>query len=186
MRLLQAAPGWMRPSAQVDLAQLRRSIRPAIRSQVAGPVDRTELRRWTRRTGLFAVVDKDGFFSLSADASSARRVLRIDARAGRHVVALGRALGYPICCCRAAARCKEERLDAWAEVISSRRFVGLFRLIQPKGYLNGSSSISHVPCSARCAASLRMACALAGDMGGRGAKFWKRLWRNGGRSRIRS
>ena len=165
-----ARPGWLRASAQVDLAQLRRSIRPVIRSQLADRADRTELRRWARRAGLYVVIDRDGFFALAPEPSSARRALRIDARPGRHVVALGRVLGYPICCCRAAARCEEEGLDAWAKVISSRRFIGLFRLIRPDGYLAGTSSISHVPCSPRCTASLRMAQALDSGVGDPRAK----------------
>lgn len=158
-------PRWMRASAAVDLDQLRYAIRPVMRSQVAGPLDRVEVRRWARRSGFFAVVDRDGFFSISRSASSARRTLRIDARPGRHLMALGRALGYPDCCCLAARRRSEEGLDAWAQVISKRRFAGLFRLIYPGGYLAGGSSLSHIPCSARCRASLRMAVALVGEKG---------------------
>jgi hypothetical protein len=158
-----ALPQWMRPSAQVDLAQLLHSIRPAMRSQVAGRLNRLEVRAWARRAGLFAVFDKDGFFSMSKSASSARRVLRIDARPGRHTTALGRALGYPLCCCLAAARRKEERLDEWARVMSSRQFIGLFRLINPNGYVAGRASISHVPCSPCCSASLRMVRALGSE-----------------------
>jgi hypothetical protein len=163
----------MRASAKVDLDQLRRSIRPAMRSQVRGRLDRSEIRRWARLAGLFAIVDKDGFFSMSRSASSARRVLRMDARPGRHTSALGRALGYPPCCCLAAARHKEEGLDEWARATSSRRFVGLFRLIDTSGYIAGSANISHVPCSPRCSASLRMARALgSASPTSRGRKEW--------------
>jgi hypothetical protein len=182
----RARPAWLRASAQVDLAQLRRSIRPVMRSQVTGRLDRTELRRWARRAGLYAAMDGEGFFALSRHAGSARRVLRMDARPGRHLVALGRALGYPICCCRAAARCKEEGLDSWSEAIASRRFIGLFRLIQPRDYLTGRSSISHVPCSPRCAASLRMAQALEGDAGDRGKRLAQRRWRTARRLPVRT
>jgi hypothetical protein len=169
----RARPHWMRASAEVDLDQLQCSIRPAIRSQVRGRLDRSEIRRWARRAGLFAVVEKDGFFSMSRNASSARRVLRMDARPGRHTNALGRALGYPFCCCLAAAHRKEEGLDDWARAMSSRRFVGLFRLIDPKGYIAGRANISHVPCSPRCLASLRMARALSSEANReRGRKEW--------------
>jgi hypothetical protein len=155
----------MRASAQVDLSQLERSIRPVIRSQLSGSARRGDLRRWARRAGLFAVVDSEGFFSLSPDPAKARRALRIDARPGRHTIALGRALGYPICCCRAAARHKEAELDDWAEAMSSRRFIGMFRLIEPGGYVAGKAAISHVPCSPRCSASLQMARALIARKG---------------------
>jgi hypothetical protein len=169
MRASSARPDWMRASAQVDLAQLRSSIRPVMRSQAEGRPNRSEIRRWARRAGLFAVIDRDGFFSLARSGSLAARALQIDARPGRHTIILGRALGYPVCCCRAAARCGDEGLDIWAKAISSRRFVGLFRLIDPAGYAAGRSSISHVPCSARCAASLKMARALV-SASGRGAR----------------
>ena len=141
----RSRPAWMRASADIDFTQLRLSIRPAIRSQVKGRVERAEIRQWARRRGLFLIIDSDGFFAVSRDASAARRVLRIDARPGKHVVALGRALGYPVCCCLAAARRKEEALDSWAEATSSRRLVGMFRLIDPGDYIDGRANISHVP-----------------------------------------
>lgn len=172
---------WMRPSAELDLQQLQCSIRPVMRSQVRCQLDHGEIRRWARLAGLFVVVDKDGFFSMSRSASLARRVLRIDVRPGEHTSALGRALGYPLCCCLAAARRKEEGLDQWAQAMSSRRFVGLFRLIDPNGYVAGSSNISHVPCSPCCSASLRMARALDSEVArGRGRR--QRPIRSGWRS----
>jgi hypothetical protein len=156
----RALPSWMRASAQVDLAQLCCSIRPVIRSQVAGKPSYAEVRRWARRAGLYVAMDDGGFFSMSREPSAARRALRIDAGPGRHTIALGRALGYPLCCCVAAGRRQEEGLDAWANEMSSRRFAGKFRLIRPAGYLTGQSYISHVPCSPCCLPSLRMAQAL--------------------------
>jgi hypothetical protein len=167
-------PRWMRASAQVDLAQLRLSVRPVMRSQAEGRYDRREVRRWARRAGFFAVIDKDGFFSLARSGSLAARALRIDGAPGRHTIALGRALGYPLCCCRAAARCGEEGLDDWAKAISSRRFVGLFRLIEPSGYVAGRANISHVPCSPRCVASLKMARSLE-SMGTRARRIGSAL-----------
>lgn len=152
-----AAPSWMRPSARVDLAQLGRGIRPVIRSEFAGHPDLVRARQWARRLGLYLVADKDGFFALGADPSTVRRTFRTDSRTGRHMVALGRLLGYPLCCCLAAARRLEEDLDAWAGALSRRPFVGLFKLIRPGGYGTGESLISHIPCSARCTASLAMA-----------------------------
>jgi hypothetical protein len=162
VRLALSRPGWMRPSAQVDLAQVRCSIRPVMRSETCGRLDRCEVRQWARRAGLFVALDRDGFFAMSPRASSVRRVLRIDARPGRHTMALGRALGYPVCCCLAARRRNDEGLDDWARGMARRRFAGLFHLIDPAGYAAGRSAISHIPCSPRCSASLRMALLLLG------------------------
>lgn len=159
------ALSWMRPSARVDLAQLGKGVRPVIRSEFAGRPDLVRVRQWARRLGLYLVADKDGFFALGADPSTVRRTLRADSRPARHMVALGRLLGYPLCCCLAAARRLEEGLDSWSGAVSRRPFVGQFKLIRPEGYGAGESLISHVPCSARCSASLAMALRL-GDRAG--------------------
>ena len=170
MSRIGAAPSWMRPSAHVDLAQLCRGVRPVIRSEFAGRPDLVRVRQWARRRGLYLVADKDGFFALGADSSAVRRTFRTDSRPGRHVIALGRQLGYPRCCCLAAARRLEEGLDSWAASLSQRPFVGLFKLIRPGGYGTGESLISHVPCSARCSASLAMALRLGDQLRTRRAR----------------
>ena len=152
-----AAPTWMRPSARVDLTQLVRGVRPVIRSEFIGRPNLVQVKQWARRQGLYLVADRDGFFALGADSATVRRTIRTDSRPGRHMVALGRLLGYPLCCCLSAARRLEEELDSWAGMVSRRSFVGLFKLIRPGGYGAGVSLISHIPCSARCTASLAMA-----------------------------
>lgn len=167
MRQYGAAPLWMRPSARVDLAQLGGGVRPVIRSEFVGRPDLVRVRQWARRMGLYLVADKAGFFALGANSSTVRRTFRTDSRPGRHMVALGRLLGYPVCCCLVAARRLEEGLDAWAGSLSRRPFLGLFKLIRPGRYGAGRSLISHVPCSARCRASLVMALHLQEQIGPR-------------------
>lgn len=152
---------WMRPSFQTDLAQLKAGVRHVVRSELADGKDSlSKLRAWARRMGLFAAVDRDGFFTLSCSPSAARRALHIDRLPGRHETALGQVLGYPLCCCRAAARQSEACIDEWALSISKRRFIGLYRLIHPGGYSDGQAILSHVPCSPRCRPSLQMALTL--------------------------
>ena len=163
MSALPAIPAWMRQSARVDLAQLLAGVRPVMRSEFSKRPQTGAVRQWARRHGLHVAFDGDGFFALSREAVQVRRTLRMDARPGRHVVALGRLLGYPECCCLAAGRREEEGLDGWAEAVSRRRFVGWFRLIRFDGYRAGRALISHVPCSGGCAASLRMAQRLEGS-----------------------
>jgi hypothetical protein len=65
-------------------------------------------------------------------------------------------LGYPRCCSRAAARHGDEGIDARQAAMASQRFLGRFAAINPSGYSSGEASVSHVPCSHRCAASLRL------------------------------
>ena len=165
MRRRSAYPAWARQSFRTDLAQLRCGARRVVRSEVRSGERRQEVRRWARRNGLFAAMDVDGFFALSRSPFAAARALRIDRRPGCHVTALGRVLGYPSCCCAAAAKRGEEKLDEWADVVSKRRFVGLFSLIRPDRYLAGEALISHVPCSQRCFGSLGMAMILQTALG---------------------
>jgi hypothetical protein len=148
-------PGWLPPSAVTDVALVLRGHKPAARVSVGRRGD--DLRRWARRQGLFTSVDADGYAAISRDPATARRVIDLDRRPGRHTLALGTMLGYPSCCSRAAARVGDEGIDRLHAAIASRRFHGRFRAIDPGGYADGASRISHVPCSARCLPSLRMA-----------------------------
>jgi hypothetical protein len=152
-----ALPEWARASFRTDLAQLQCGVRPVIRSEVRSGADRQGVRGWARRNGFFAAMDEDGFFALSRSSSAAALALRIDRRPGSHVIALGRALGYPPCCCRAASKRREEHLDGWSAAIARRRFIGSFSSIRPDRYAEGESLISHVPCSQHCGPSRRMA-----------------------------
>lgn len=150
-------PAGLRPSFLVDYRQLRSGARPVIRSQLAENGSARELRRWARRNGHFLVVDTNGFFALSPSPVAARRVMRIDVAIGKHCLSLGRALGYPPCCCLAARRWGDERLDEWSERAARRRHFGRFKLISPTGYRLGDAKLSHVPCCSSCKRSLDLA-----------------------------
>jgi hypothetical protein len=158
-------PAWLKPSAAVDLTQLVASIRPAVRTELAQRTDDLTVRRWARYHGWYVAMDTEGFLVLSASPSLVRRVLAIDQSPGNHTSMLGRALGYPPCCYRAANRVGEHALDAWSISVSAMGFVGRFKLIDPRGYLRGRSFISHIPCGPWCLLSLRMA---------EGVKKWQR------------
>lgn len=145
-------PGWLPPSAVTDVMLLLRGNKPAARVSVGSRSG--DLRRWARQQGLFTSVDVDGFASISRNPATARRVINLDRRSGRHTLGLGRLLGYPTCCSRAAARVGDEGIDDWHAAITKRRFYGRFRAIDPTEYLAGRARISHVPCSHHCRASL--------------------------------
>lgn len=148
-------PSWLPASARTDLALLKADLKPAARLWVNVPL--VEVRRWARRNGFFLSGDRDGFVVLSRQPAIARRVLELDRRPGKHTAALGKMLGYPVCCTRAAARGGDEGIDHRHDVIAARRFHGLFALINPKDYLEGRGLLSHVPCTHNCAASLVLA-----------------------------
>lgn len=160
MKRRLAWPAWLKPSARVDLRQVLAGVRPALRTEVEGPVTLAELGRWSRQVGLFALLDRDGFLVLSQRPGYARRLMVIDSGPGDHTAQLGHWLGYPDCCARAAARQGEAHLDAWAARLLRRRFIGRFTVIDVAAYRQGLAALSHIPCSASCNASLRMATTL--------------------------
>lgn len=148
-------PSWLPPSAVTDIDLLILGLKPAARFHVGGR--RHETRRWARARGLFCSMDRDGYAVLSRSGSTARRVLEVDRRPGRHAIALGRMLGYPECCCRAAARVGDEGIDALCDAVAARRFRGRFEGIDPGAYRTGQALLSHVPCSPICEASAVLA-----------------------------
>jgi hypothetical protein len=152
---------WLRPSAITDLAQVVTNVRPALRSKLAVVNSRDEVCRFARSCGLFMIFDREGFFVLSHFSPLSRKILDVDCGDGNHTYALGRLLGYPTCCCRAAARVGDNGLDAWGAEIAARTFSGRFKAINPSGYIEGRALISHIPCSERCLQSLQMALSLA-------------------------
>lgn len=152
---MDEVPDWLPPSAITDIRLLLRNAKPAARLHVGHHGG--ELRRWARRLGLFTSVDTDGYAAISRSPAVARRIIDLDRRSGRHTLALGAMLGYPACCSRAASRVGDEGIDRWHQNVSGRRFHGRFRAIDPSGYLEGTSRISHVPCSHRCKSSLTLA-----------------------------
>lgn len=154
-------PPWARPSLAVDLAQLLTGLRPAIRTEIPTQVAPWIVRSWARRHGCYLVLDRDGFAVLSHKGVLARRIMTVDRELSDHTVALGRMLGYPLCCSRKAGEIGELGLDAWAASRSQSCFIGRFRYINPQKYHQGAAWISHIPCSPHCIASVRRAHLLA-------------------------
>lgn len=150
-------PPWLKPSARTDILHLAAKIRPAIRTELAVPVSQDVVRAWMRRLGWYTAIDGDDFLIVSPSCTLARMILAIDRDDCPHTFRLGRALGYPTCCCRAAACVGERNLDSWALALCRRRFSGRFKLIDPTHYRDGNALISHIPCSIFCQASLQMA-----------------------------
>ena len=158
---IQLLPNWLKASAGVDLAQLTAKIRPVIRTKLSYPVPRYIVERWALRHGWFVDFDTDNFLAISGSPDLSRWILSIDREIVEHTYRLGLALGYPSCCCRSAARVGESNLDAWAQVLCRQQFIGRFKAIDPSRYHEGHALISHIPCSTRCQASLKMALMLA-------------------------
>jgi hypothetical protein len=132
-------------------------VRPVARTEMRLRIQGERVTRWARSLRCFATVDHDGFLAISRRAGLARRLLILDRTPGNHTAMLGIQLGYPTCCCRAAARIGEEGIDRWAAAYRDRRFIGRYRQIDPRHYAAGFGLISHVPCTTTCWKSLRLA-----------------------------
>ena len=150
-------PPWLPASASVDLRQVIAGIRPVARTQLQHTIAITSMKRWFYNRQLHVAFDREGFVVLSRYSNLLARLLELDRRESSHTFALGRALGYPYCCCRAAADVGESHLDAWAASMDRSEFLGAFRHIDPSLYVTGRGFISHIPCTARCRPSLLMA-----------------------------
>lgn len=154
---LRILPTWLKPSAYIDLGLVLARARSTLRTELEPTTPLSAVHRWARKLGFFVAIDEDGFVVLSRQPGAARRTLAIDRRPGNHVQELGRLLGYPSCCCRAAARVGEACLDEFASTMGRRRYLGRFKAIDPSGYGSGRAFISHIPCSAVCMQSLALA-----------------------------
>ncbi len=152
-----ALPRWLPPSFVVDWRLLDTRVKRVARTVLRSPLDVTKFVAWARRQGFYAVPDSGGFCVISRTAALARMAADVDRQTTPHAAHFGRILGYPPCCCRAAAQVGESRIDEWAARASSRSRIGDYALTDPSGYTSGRAAISHVPCSPTCRPSLRLA-----------------------------
>lgn len=148
---------WLYPSAVVDFTLLFAGAKPAVRVELRKPHGAEALDLWCRHSGLDYAFDAEGFACVSAQPGAARKVLQLDRSVGAHEVELGRALGYPLCCCERVAQIGESRIDAYACRVAQWHFTGPYKRINPTGYVNGLALVSHLPCSFNCDRSLGIA-----------------------------
>lgn len=156
--LLRSVP-WdgLPSSALVDLLLFSIGEKPAVRLRPHNAEGIARLVSWCVSAGLFSATDSDGYACVARSQINADQVIDIDRRFEPHEYDLGLALGYPECCCRAIASLGEGRIDGQADQAARWQYQGRFRRINPKGYCEGLSLISHVPCCPQCRSSLAIA-----------------------------
>jgi hypothetical protein len=155
---LRAVPfGLLRPSAVVDFVLFFGCGKPSVRLLIDGQSSVDALRTWCHNTGLDFAVDVDGFACVARGPGAAGQILETDRRAEAHEEELGRALGYPLCCCQRIASVGESGIDSYASEAAGWNFHGDYRRINPAGYREGRALISHLPCSPACDTSLEIA-----------------------------
>jgi hypothetical protein len=156
-RLRSAPLKLLRPSVLVDFVLFLACEKPAVRLMVDNKDGFEALGKWCRQWGFDFAADEEDFACVSSEPGTASRVLEIDRRAYAHEIELGRALGYPACCCERVAEVGESEIDSYALVVEGWSFEGPYRRINPAGYRLGRALISHLPCSPTCEASLAIA-----------------------------
>ncbi len=144
-------------SAAVDALHLSANLKSAFRCRLRVPTLFSLVKPWCELHGLVIRGDQDGFVCVARTMELATRVLEVDRSAEPHERMLGLLLSYPRCCAEFVALAGESNIDLLAEQIRQWRFDGEYRLIDPSGYLGGTSLICHLPCSPVCEASLVIA-----------------------------
>ena len=116
------------------------------------------MRDWCKQTSYRYIISTSGLMYISRKLWFAKIVSIVDNSLFPHEFLLGRLLGYPACCSKKIASLGEQSIDQWeCELVESGHFNGEYALINPSGYIEGTSLISHVPCSCNCVKSLKIA-----------------------------
>lgn len=158
LQVLRSFPKEVLPaSATVDFLHFVVCNKPAVRVRVQQAIGLTKLATWCEQYSFAFQVDDEGYVCVARDIHLANMILSVDRSLEPHESRLGKLLGYPACCCNFVSVIGEANIDTIAAEVATWLFVGRFRLINPSGYLDGKSLICHLPCSAKCLASLRIA-----------------------------
>ncbi|MBK7918041.1 MAG: hypothetical protein IPJ94_17650 [Chloroflexi bacterium] len=150
-------PAILTDSAWVDFLHFVACGKPVVRTKVKNEFSLRVLQQWCSTRRLFFLEGNDRYVCIGSDAEITQKVLEIDQSPQPHVFELGQMLGYPKCCCEFVSTVGESQIDELEIQVTNWNFCGQFRLIDPKGYLFGTSLICHIPCSTTCAASLQLA-----------------------------
>lgn len=155
----EALPLDLTRSSYIDFLLLLGDLKPTLRLRVTEPRIQRALEFWGKEHGYVSSANPFGYICIAKTQDIAFRLQQLDESYEAHEYEFGLLLGYPPCCCRKAAEVGERNLDAWEKTMSQDAiFQGWPNdLIDPRGYTEGSSLISHIPCSAQCEPSLSIA-----------------------------
>lgn len=159
IRAFEELPPSLPPSSYIDFLLLLGGLKPTIRLYVIEARTQHAIEFWGEEYGYASAANPFGYIYIAKTQDAALRLRELDDSPEAHEFELGLLLGYPQCCCRRAAEIGESNLDEWEATISQD---AAFRrapnyLIDPCGYTEGASLISHIPCSVQCKASLSIA-----------------------------
>jgi hypothetical protein len=151
-------PQGLSPSAYVDFFLFIAGLKPSLRIFINDLNLINQINQWCNENSVFFLSNKDGYVCIAKNRDEVKILQATDDSIQPHEYKLGLLLGYPSCCCKKIAKIGEKNIDNWESLlIKKSTFKGQFKLIDIAGYRNGSSLISHIPCSTECEKSLYIA-----------------------------
>lgn len=158
LKAFECLPTTLKPSDYVDLLLFLAHEKPCLRLGYNQPDVYLEMITWCREHNLSYVVSQAGFMYISKYFVLAYIAKVIDDSTLSHTYIFGRILGYPSCCSKHIAMIGERNIDYFEkQFVSNSDFHPPYNIINPKGYIEGYSLISHIPCCTTCKKSLKKA-----------------------------
>ena len=151
-------PSGLKKSDYVDMLLLINGDKPCARLGQNNHEVYEKINCWCKKNKYYGFVSNANLFYVSKFRVLAKITQLMDDSSFNHTFILGLLLGYPVCCCKKIADVKEENIDTFEEqFINSGIFEKPYDIISPEGYRQGTSLISHIPCSCTCRKSLKIA-----------------------------
>lgn len=151
-------PTTLKPSDYVDFLLFLANEKPCLRLGYNQSDIYLEMIAWCKAYKMSYVISKAGFMYISKCFPLANIAKIVDDSTISHTYIFGKILGYPSCCSKRIAMIGERNIDDFEkEFVSNSNFQAPYNIINPKGYIDGYSLISHIPCCTTCKRSLAKA-----------------------------
>ena len=158
LKMFEELPKDLKPADYIDLLLFLLKEKPCVRLGNNSLRTYKNVAIWCENNDIDYIISKEGFMYISFSWLCANITQIVDDSVFNHTYLLGKLLGYPTCCSKKIANIGETNIDSYERhLISNCKFLKPYDLISPKGYLEGYSLISHIPCCTTCKESLRIA-----------------------------
>lgn len=148
----------LKPSDYVDLLLYLSRLKSCVRLGYNNNEVYKKMIYWCKNNNFSFIISEEGFMYISKNYLIAWLAKVIDNSTWNHTLLLGLIFGYPRCCSKKVASIGENNIDNYEkELLMNNKFNAPFDIINPQGYTNGYSLISHIPCCSKCRKSLKIA-----------------------------
>lgn len=158
LEAFESLPQTLKPSDYVDFLLFFIGEKSCVRLGFNEDCIYKDMIRWCKDNRLSYVVSKAGFMYISKRQPLAWFAKIVDDSTLNHTFLFGKILRYPTCCSKKVASIGECGIDEYEKsLIQNNVFQFPYHIINPEGYVNGYSLISHIPCCVSCKKSLKIA-----------------------------